>query len=557
MSRLRVEHAGESEQTRGEGSVPRKHGRESSHSARKFEKYARLLSAISVSLLAVFVSGCRSRRSAQVATDAVVVIMPREPEQLDPRFVGDAYGLKLTRLLHASLVRVDAFTLEPTPDLAESVTIETPTRYRAHLRAGLSFSDGSALDSADVVATFQGLVDPKVKSRFMSTFARVVSVKADGPRDVLFELDAPHATFITDLEMPILRAEDALVPASPGRLPLGAGAYLLKARETGMLWLAANPHYHAGPVEHPHLKLLVIHDDNTRALRMLAGAGDLALNTIPQLLLPLFKPPEFRIQSEPGVGTTYVGINLEHHALRDPRVRRALAHAIDRERLIAYKLFGRAQLATSWIAASHWAYAEDTPRYDFDPARARALLDEAGLAPRADGFRLALTLRTSSDRGVISIARALSSMLRDVGIDLDVRPSEGATLLADLARGRFELAFLQSPDVVEPHVLSWFFASDRIPEKGKREGANRWRLRDPELDAALEQGRANTERSTRIAAYQRVQHLLARDLPVIPLWHDDVIAVTSARLSGFRVPRDARFGTLALGAPTAATGAAP
>ncbi|MDB4974576.1 MAG: hypothetical protein JWN48_2917 [Myxococcaceae bacterium] len=528
---------------------PLKHAPESSDSARKFEKYARPVRAAWLCALlcgVAAIAGCRSRRTAEVSSDALVVILPREPEQLDPRFVGDAYGLKITRLLHASLVRIDPLSLEPVPDLAERVQVETPTRYRVVLRAGLRFSDGSALDAEDVVATFHGLVDPKVKSRFMSTFARVQRVEAVSPREVLFELDAPHATFITDLEMPILRAEDALLAPSPGRLPVGAGPYLLKARETGMLWLQANPRYHAQPIAHRHLKLLVIHDDNTRALRMLAGAGDLALNTIPQLLLPLFKPPEFRIQSEPGVGTTYLGLNLEHPALRDRRVREALAHAIDRERLIAYKLFGRAQLASSWIAASHWAYASDTPQYAYDPARARALLDRAGLRPGNDGYRLALTLRTSSDRGVISIARALSSMLRDVGIDLDVRPSEGATLLADLARGRFELCYLQSPDVVEPHVLSWFFSSDRIPEKGKREGANRWRLRDPELDAALEQGRASPERATRVAAYHKVQHLLARDLPVIPLWHDDVIAVTSRQLPDFQVPRDARFGTLAL-----------
>jgi ABC-type transport system substrate-binding protein len=93
-------------------------------------------------------------------------------------------------------------------------------------------------------------------------------------------------------------------------------------------------------------------------------------------------------------------------------------------------------------------------------------------------------------------------------------------------------------------VLSWFFASDRIPIPGKREGANRWRLQDPELDQALELGRSQTERPVRIEAYHRVQHLLARDLPVIPLWHDDVVAVTSDRLSDFRVPRDARLGTL-------------
>jgi peptide/nickel transport system substrate-binding protein len=538
--------------------VPLNHGAERSHSARKFDKYARRVGLLMLGAAALLLLGaCHSRRSpATLGEDAVVVILPREPEQLDPRFVGDAYGFKVTRLLHASLVRIDPFSLEPLPDLAERVSIESPTTYRVHLRAGLAFSDGTALDADDVVATFHGLVDPRVKSRLMSTFARVKRVSAAGPREVVFELDAPHATFITDLEVPILRAEDALRPPGPGLLPIGAGAYVLAARETGMLLLRPNPRYHgepsgqggpgsaAQPGARPPLKLLVIHDDNTRALRMLAGAGDLALNTIPPLLLPLFERPDFRIQSERGAGTTYIGVNLEHRALSDVRVRRAIAHAIDRERLIAHKLFGRARLASSWIADSHWAYAADTPRYGYDPVLARALLEQAGFKPGPDGYRLALTLRTSSDRAVISIARALSSMLRDVGIDLEVRPSEGATLLADLARGRFELTYLQSPDVVEPHVLSWFFQSDRIPERGKREGSNRWRLRSPELDRVLELGRANTERAVRIAAYHRAQHLLARDLPVIPLWHDDVVAVTSARLRHFRVPRDARLGTL-------------
>lgn len=480
---------------------------------------------------------------------AIVVILPREPEQLDPRYIGDAYGLKVSRLLHASLVRVDPFSLEPVPELAERVHIESPTRYRITLREGLRFADGSELDALDVVATYRGLVDPKVKSRFVSTFSRIRRVEALGPREVLFELDAPHATFLTDLEMPILRTEDALRPLEAGRVPVGAGAYRLRARQTGALFLRANPHYHARPVAHPELKLVVIHDDNTRALRLLAGGGDLALNTIPPLLLPLFERPGFRVQSERGVGTTYLGLNLEHRALRDPRVRRAIAHALDRNALIAHKLLGRALLATSWIAPSHWAFAPDTPRYDYDAAHARKLLAEAGFAQHDDEPALLLTLRTSSDRAAISLARAIASMLRDVGIELDVRPSEGATLLADLARGRFELTLLQSPEVVEPHVLSWFFASDRIPEAGKREGANRWRVRSPALDAALEQGRSHVEREVRIAAYRRVQHLLAEQLPVIPLWHEDVVAVTSLRLPHFRVPRDSRFGTIALEPP--------
>jgi peptide/nickel transport system substrate-binding protein len=135
-------------------------------------------------------------------------------------------------------------------------------------------------------------------------------------------------------------------------------------------------------------------------------------------------------------------------------------------------------------------------------------------------------------------------MFREVGIDAELRPTETATLIADLDRGHFELTTLQIPEVMEPHVLSWFFASDRIPAPG-REGANRWRFRNAELDAAFERGRSHIERAVRVAAYRDVQRILGEQLPVIPLWHEDVVAVRSARAAAFRVPRDGRFSTLA------------
>jgi peptide/nickel transport system substrate-binding protein len=135
-------------------------------------------------------------------------------------------------------------------------------------------------------------------------------------------------------------------------------------------------------------------------------------------------------------------------------------------------------------------------------------------------------------------------MLGRVGIEVDVRPSEIATLIADLDRGRFELTTLQLPELIEPHVLSWFFGSDRIPSEGV-EGANRWRLRDAALDAALERGRRSAERGARIEAYRQVQQRLAETLPAVPLWHEDQVAVVGQRAAEFRVPRDGRYATLA------------
>jgi peptide/nickel transport system substrate-binding protein len=477
---------------------------------------------------------------ARVAGERVV-ILPREPDELDPRFVGDAYGLKLSRLLHASLVTIDPATLEPVLDLAASVVSEGPQRYRVELKPGLRFADGSSLDAQDVVATFRALVDPRVKSRHRSIYARLSKVWAEAERVVVFELSEPHATFVTDLEMPVLRAEDAFRRFGAGEQPVGAGPYVLRSRTRGSLLLAPNPHH--APRARGDLRFIVVRDDNVRALRMLAGAGDLAQGVLPHLLLPLFaRRPELRVRSAKGAGTTYIGINLLHPVLRDARVRQAIAHAIDRPGLIRHKLGGHASLASSWIPEAHWAYAPDTPSYAHDPRRARELLAAAG---QSAARPLTLVLRTSSDRSILSLGRAIASMLRGVGVELEVRPSETATLLSDLARGRFELVLMQVPELFEPNLLTWFFSSERIPEPGVREGGNRFRMRSAELDRALALGARELERGRRVAIYRDVQHILARELPVIPLWHEDVIAVVSRRLFDYEVPRDARFGTLA------------
>jgi len=478
-----------------------------------------------------------------------VVVLPRDAEQLDPRFVGDPYGLKVTRLLFASLVTIDPRTLEVIPDLAEVIDIESPTRYRARLRAGLRFSDGSALDSEDVIATFRSVTDPALGSRYARTYERIVHMSAPDSRTVVFELSAAHATFLTDLELPVMRAEDAerQVGGPDGPPPIGAGPYRLAERQPGVMALEPNPFWYRGRPRFERVRFIVVRDDNTRALRLLAGSADLAVDAVPPLLIPMFESdPRFEVESAPGVGTTYIGFNLQVPALSDLRVRRAIAHAINRQLLVDAKLGGRASLARGWVPPGHWAYEADVPTYDYDPERARRLLDEAGLAdPPGPDPRLVLTLRTSTDRFRLSVARAMAAMLARVGVEVDVRPSEAATLIADLNKGRFEMTLLQVPEVFEPHVLSWFFASDRIPEQGVTEGANRWRFRHARFDAALERGRASHVRQERRAAYSEVQRILATQLPVVPLWHEDVVAVLGARAAGYDVPRDGRLGTLA------------
>ncbi len=495
-------------------------------------------------LLAIGV-GCN--QPAQRDQDALVVMLPRDAEQLDPRFVGDPYGLRVSRLIFASLLTIDPRTLEVIPDLAESVRVLSPTRFEVRLREGLRFSDGSPLDAEDVLATFQGVVDPRLQSRYARSYRRIAEMRVPDPRTIVFVLDEPNATFLTDLELPIVRSEDAFrriaTPADP--TPIGAGPYRLVKRDPGVLELRANPHWHRGTPKYPSLRMVVIRDDNTRALRMLGGQGDLAIASIPPLLLPMFEDDQrFETRSAPGISTLYLGFQTSSSKLDDVRVRRAIGYAIDRELLVKAKYDGLARVTDSWIPIGHWAALAAASRRPFDAELAGQLLDEAGFPdPPGPEPRMRLVLRTTSERFRQSLARAIAAMLREVGIEVDVQPSEAATLISDLNRGRFEMTLLQVPEVIEPHVLSWFFDSSRIPGP-QAEGANRWRYANAELDGLFELGRTTIDRDERRAAYERVQGILARDLPVLPLWQPDTIAVVR-RGSSFEVPRDGRFGTLA------------
>ncbi len=501
----------------------------------------------SSALVLLLAIGLGCTKPAEPAPDALVVMLPRDAEQLDPRFVGDPYGLRVSRLLFGSLVTIDPRTLEVTPDLAESVIPLSATEFEVKLRDGLRFSDGSVLDADDVVATFRGVVDPALRSRYAHTYRRIAEMRVLNARRIVFVLREPHATFLTDLELPIVRSEDAFrriaTPEDP--FPVGAGPYRLVKRKPGLLELRANPHWHRGTPNYPALRLVVIRDDNTRALRMLAGQGDLAIASIPPLLLPMFEDdPRFETRSAPGISTMYLGFHTASPKLKDARVRRAIAHAIDRELLVRAKYHGLARITDTWIPHEHWAQVDSLTPHAFDPQRARALLDEAGFVdPAGPAPRMSLVIRTTSERFRQSVARAIAAMLRDVGIEVDVRPSEAATLIADLNRGRFEITLLQVPEVIEPNVLSWFFDSSRIPGP-QNEGANRWRYANDELDALFELGRTRVGLEQRRAIYERAQRLLARDLPVLPLWQPDTVAVVR-RGSLFDVPRDGRFGTLA------------
>src|SRR5690606_28362668 len=134
----------------------------------------------------------------------------------------------------------------------------------------------------------------------------------------------------------------------------------------------------------------------------------------------------------------------------------------DRERVIEAKLGGRAILATGLLPPQHWAYEADVPRYEHDPARARALLDEAGF-PDPDGPggrpRMTLVFKTSSDQFRLALARVWASQLAEVGVAVEVQSFESQTVFSDIKKGNYQLASMQTAPITEPDWLFTYFHS--------------------------------------------------------------------------------------------------
>jgi peptide/nickel transport system substrate-binding protein len=481
-------------------------------------------------------TGCR-RDARLESSRAIELLVANDPETLDPRYVTDAVGMRATRLVHAGLVRLDPDTLAPRPYLARGWRWVDPLTLEIDLRDDVRFHSGAPLRPRDVVETLRAFASPSVASRHASVVDAIAGSEPSGDHGVIVRLARPHATLLTDLELPILRADQAASPPSPEGSLDGLGPYAVEGVARGEVRLVPAE---GGALPRPAraVTLRTIHDETARALRLEAGRADVALNLISPTLLPaLVSEPDLGTLSRPGSNLTYMVVEEQRPALGDARVRQALSAAIDRAMLCATLFGGHAHPAGGLIAPAHWAHANAAP-LPFDPAQARALLSQAR-GPSAE--RLHFTLLTSTDRFRGDVARVIAQELADVGVDVDVIPLELGTMIARLNAGDFDLATLQLPEMTEPNVLRRFVHGAFVPPVG----ANRGRVHDAALDALLDEGDRVADPEARRAIYSRVEALERVEMHLVPLWYEDQVVVTSRRARGFVPSAEGRWLSLA------------
>jgi peptide/nickel transport system substrate-binding protein len=447
------------------------------------------------------------------------------------------------------------------PDLAQSWAMESPTRWVFRLRSGLRFHDGTPLTALDVKATYDSVLDPAFVSPKREGLAAVAAISVPDALTVVFTLRHPFTPFLDATGLGILPA--ALVATGSRAVTVGSGPFRLGGfvRDSHVLLLAAE----RPPEERPRVPAIlirVIPDDTVRALELVRGDVHLVQNAVDPDMLPwLGRQPHLRVASVPGGTFHYLGLNLRDPHLGNAAVREAIALAIDREALIRHLLEGFATPATGLLSPHHWAYTADVVRYPYDPARAAALLDQAGY-PDPDGSgpkpRFRLLYKGSTLQVRRRLAEALQAQLGAVGIALDLRAYEWGTLYADIRRGNFQLYALAWVGVSDPDIYYSLFHSRMTPPRGNNRGG----YVDPLVDLLTETARRATDQADRRRLYAAVQRRVAETLPLIPLWWTPTVVVHARRLRGFEPDPDGNFRSLAhawletgSGGPVAGTGA--
>jgi peptide/nickel transport system substrate-binding protein len=354
--------------------------------------------------------------------------------------------------------------------------------------------------------------------------------------------------FMTDIDVGII-AKHAAGPDGrfPGGFVIGAGPYQMVSLDSTTLVLARNPLYFGKQPSVPRVEIRTVRDATARIVMLVGGSADLAQNTARyDLLDDIADQPRVELHSGPSAILTYLMFNNDDPVLKDVRVRRAIALAIDRRAIVEAKFGGRAVLATTLLPPSHWCYEPDVARWDHDPAKARALLDEAGFPdPPGPAPRMKLVYKTSADQFRVALARVLAAQLIAVGIDVEVRPFEFGTFFADIKKGQYQIATMQTTDIGEPDFYRTYFASTRIPSPKDPNAQNRWRYRNAHIDELVEKGRRVVDLAERKKIYSEVQKIVADDLPIVPLWHEDNVVLTNKDVTGYRIIPNARFNGLA------------
>lgn len=457
-------------------------------------------------------------------------------------------------LVYATLVTRDLETGAFIPYLATSWALEDGGRaIRFDLRDDVVFHDGTPFDAEAVRFSFERLLDPAMAApgaSFAGTLERVEVIDATTVvlhyRDVyapaLLNLSATFLGIVSPTAVQTLGDAFAQRPVSAGPYRFAEvvpGDRIVLERFGEYAWAPA-VFDNQGAAYIERITFQVIPDDATQLLLLQTNGIDVAgapPRDVQRLIARNDVAPgrELALYTYVTPGIRYLGqTSCCGRPTEDPAVRRAVAHAIEREEIMLAALEGFGATVTGLFSPTTWGFDPDMVGYPYDPETARAILRGAGYTEDASGFmakdgrRLTLVLWTYSLPEYQRAAQVVQAQLADAGIDVDLQLLESATLLAGTRRAEHDLLLI-AYGWSDAGILSFFFGSDRL------ETSNRVHFARPEVDALLAAGNATVDVAARFAIYQDLQRLILDEAPWVPLYTVEVLTLVRQEVQGVKV----------------------
>jgi len=492
-------------------------------------------------------------------SNAFVIALSDNIRTIDP--IGspsvDAASERIRALIFNSLVKKDD-KFDYVGDLASDIKqSDDGTVFTFTLHDGVKFHDGRTFTSADAKYTLD-LV-------FSSNFAKSASFYEGSGADkksYIKSVEAPDAkTLVITLNHPWTGLLSNLVPVaiipkdsyeSQKTHPLGTGSFKFKNYDNsqGVVDLEAFAEYWEGAPHIPALRVRVIADTNALQAELRSGRVDIAplpTSLSPDAIKLLGQDPNLQVLQSTGSNVTVLTFNTSAPPLNDVRVRQAIAYAVDRESLIRDLLLGQAKLAHSILPEESWAYVPGQ-KYSFDPAMAKKLLDEAGLKdPDGDGpqmrFAKPLVYKVSgSSAAAKNYAGVIQNYLKNVGVPVSIETAELNTLFDELRRGNFQIFYGQwVGGNQDPIFFKDLYATSEIPTE-TRASRNRSRYSNKEVDALLNEAVNTFDRDKARQLYARVQEIVSREVPLLPLWYQANIVIAQKNVGNVKVDASGDWG---------------
>jgi peptide/nickel transport system substrate-binding protein len=419
---------------------------------------------------------------------SVTVVTEADWVDLDPHTNGLFAGMQAWEYIYESLTQFDA-EMNPVPALAESWETPDPLTYIFHLRAGVTWHNGTPFTSADVKYSLDRVLNPDSGAANRSNIAAISAVEAVDEMTVKITLSTPKVFFLETLAnllgtaiIPNGAAENSDLKTQP----VGTGPFTVAELQSGdFIRFAKNPTYWGGPL--PYLDELVLKlmvEEDTRVAWIRGGQADY-IDLYPEAAERLQGEDGITVIEHPKVYMLRVTYNTASGPLADARVRKALEMSLDRFDMIDKARFGGASL-TGYIPSGFgdWALTEDQlPAYFTTPdlEGAKALLAEAGYA---DGFKM--TIRGSRQEH-IAIAVVAQQNWKEIGVDAEVMQMEYGTYIADWNAKNFDALVIGQTFNPDPLNYLW-------PLFHSKGGANKPGFTNARVDELLDKAAAITDR---------------------------------------------------------------